>query len=302
MLRAVLERDTGGVLMPGVDLTGLISSLRRWRDNFEPVDPVYVARYVSDQGDGWHLVDVLRPDGSIGEQREVRGNVRAWPGLHVRLSYDRKRWGPDELVIVSSDSTGYGSSSAPSSLELHGADHGMGEIDQIPNLHSFQMWPLRVQPYSGMTVQILPGIFFAEGVYRELETAQTLDLTAHVPATAGWWRFVTISINASETINATDGDEGATLTGDDIPNPPAGYQALCAVRLHSADTTLSQDRFRMDLRYLGGGAATGAGIYSASQVGEVLFSTDGVALSSELPLTNDTGWMVNDEGTLLVVG
>ena len=41
---------------------------------------------------------------------------------------------------------------------------------------------------------------------------------------------------------------------------------------------------------------------AASQVGQVLFSTDGAAFDNFLPVTNDYGWMVNDSGILIVNG
>ena len=42
---------------------------------------------------------------------------------------------------------------------------------------------------------------------------------------------------------------------------------------------------------------------TASQAGQVLFSTDGLALTAELPLTApDVGWLINEAGYLLVCG
>ncbi len=40
----------------------------------------------------------------------------------------------------------------------------------------------------------------------------------------------------------------------------------------------------------------------ATQVGQVLYSTDGSSFSVQLPLASCEGWLVNDEGILLVVG
>ena len=40
----------------------------------------------------------------------------------------------------------------------------------------------------------------------------------------------------------------------------------------------------------------------ANDVGSVLFSIDGVAFTEQTPLVGTTGWLVNDEGTLIVVG
>lgn len=46
----------------------------------------------------------------------------------------------------------------------------------------------------------------------------------------------------------------------------------------------------------------GAGDIAASQIGQVLFSTDGVDFEAELPLTDEAGWLVEEvNGILLVV-
>jgi len=44
----------------------------------------------------------------------------------------------------------------------------------------------------------------------------------------------------------------------------------------------------------------GAG-YTASQEGEVLYSKDGETFTASLSLTSDQGWLVNDQGLLLLV-
>lgn len=38
------------------------------------------------------------------------------------------------------------------------------------------------------------------------------------------------------------------------------------------------------------------------QVGQIIYSVDGATFTVEQPLTSDAGWLVNDEGHLLVVG
>ena len=39
----------------------------------------------------------------------------------------------------------------------------------------------------------------------------------------------------------------------------------------------------------------------ADEIGQVLFSVDGVVFTKQLPLTNSGGWMVNGDGKLLVI-
>jgi hypothetical protein len=39
-----------------------------------------------------------------------------------------------------------------------------------------------------------------------------------------------------------------------------------------------------------------------TQVGQVLFSTNGLTFTAELPITSDHGWLVNNDGILIVNG
>jgi hypothetical protein len=236
-----------------IDNSRLVHALGEYAKNFEPFEDVFLASYVSDNGDGTHEVDFLTPDGEEGVRRTVRGRVRAWPGVICRISIDRQRFGPTEYCIIGPDETGYGSDVAPTMLELHGEDHGLGQPDQIPNLHTWQLYPLRVELSSGMTVRVLPGIYFADGAYRYLATVATEDLTAYIPANPGAEKFVTLSIDSAGSITVTDGTEKGSVAAEDIPLPPAGERPLCAIRLVFGDTTLTQSRFYADLRYMPGG-------------------------------------------------
>jgi len=42
--------------------------------------------------------------------------------------------------------------------------------------------------------------------------------------------------------------------------------------------------------------------YTAAAIGQILISIDGVTFEPRTPLTTDEGWLVNNQGTLLVVG
>jgi len=48
-------------------------------------------------------------------------------------------------------------------------------------------------------------------------------------------------------------------------------------------------------------ATSAAALPAASQVGQVLHSADGLTFAAETPLTSCEGWLVNDEGALLVI-
>lgn len=51
-----------------------------------------------------------------------------------------------------------------------------------------------------------------------------------------------------------------------------------------------------------GDSISGGALPAATQVGQVLFSIDGSSFTVELPVTNPFGWIVNDEGILIVNG
>jgi len=47
-------------------------------------------------------------------------------------------------------------------------------------------------------------------------------------------------------------------------------------------------------------SGTGTGLPNANQVGQVLYSVDGINFKAETPITSANGWLVNDQGYLLV--
>lgn len=47
---------------------------------------------------------------------------------------------------------------------------------------------------------------------------------------------------------------------------------------------------------------TAAALPPATEVGQVLYSFDGLTFEPRLPLTSEDGWLTNDQGVLLVEG
>lgn len=216
------------------DISRLVDAIRGWSAQFEIAEPVYGARIVSAGDDvGTMTVDMIRPDGSIAERRAVLGNVVAWPGVYVRTAIDRKAHGPSELAIVGVDTIMYGaSSSVPVLMGPHGDLHGYQQADEATTLHPDQMYPLRVQPSAGLIVAVIPGVFFADGLYRMLESSVDVDLTASQPG-AGLTRYVMTSLNAAAAVTVTDGIAAAAVDITSVPLAPSGEYPLAAVRLQS---------------------------------------------------------------------
>lgn len=130
----------------------------------------------------------------------------------------------------------------------------------------------------------------------------TLDLTSSVPSTASSVRFVLVYLDAITNILKTvDGTEVPDLSTITVPEPvlPDAGIASAYVKLVTGQTSITTDTHVTDAReFL---EPRESALESANQIGEILFSIDGVSFTAQLPLTNGNGWLVNDDGTLLVV-
>lgn len=118
-------------------------------------------------------------------------------------------------------------------------------------LEGYQLLPGRLGPVStSVSVTVYPFVTWIGGAWREAGN-ETLDLSAHVPATAGKCRMVLISVDADGDLVQTAGSEVnladlAPLT--DTPNPPAGTAVvLGAVRCYYGQTAVQQGRTNKDI-------------------------------------------------------
>lgn len=213
-------------------------------DSFERKDPVFYGRMVgeSSKGDRYVTVDMLNPNLGTGVRRDVRrGKAFIWPGVVVRMAVDRKKFGPDDLAVVAVNEDTYSGYNIPSLLEPHGPSHSFKAHDEVPNLHPYQFFPVSARPYSGLTVEIQPGTYFADDAFRDLVDAKQVDFTGNLPA-AGNYHFVTLSLQADNTATLTNGTARASgLTAEDIALPPEGEFLVCAIKLASFTTTITRD-------------------------------------------------------------
>ena len=293
-----------------IDTSGLTHAFKKLGEQFEYKDPVYRAVIVSDNGDGFWTVDFLNPDGTIGTRRQVRGAGNYWVGLPVRISRDRKLWGPDYWVIMGADPTaypiGYGGDNPPTTLPLHGWMHGFYQPDETTNLATFQIYSLRVQPAdpTDLTVDILAGIYYAGGSFRYLAATANENLAAYVAALGvGQRQYLVLSIDSAGAINITEGTpKVGALDAEDIPDPPVGERALCAVDIRNGDTTIERERVYADLRFLAGGSTGGMALDDLSDVtvpapdgGDALVWNDAASEWQDLKLLTDgNGDVVSD--------
>ena len=285
-----------------IDTSGLSRAFKKLGEQFETRDPVYRAVIVSDDGDGYWTVDFSNPDLTTGARRQVRGAGNYWEGLPVRVSIDRKVWGPNEWVIMGADSTaypvGYDDDHPPISVALHGWTHGFYQPDEVTNLNTFQLYSLRVQPADpeDQTVDVNPGIYYISGTFYYLSATSNVDLSAYIAAlVVGQRQYLVLSIDSSQTINVTQGTPvvGA-LSASDIPTPPTDERALCAVDIRNGDTALTRDRVYADLRFLAGGGPssnTYAIALFSGGVTEYAVSDAGMAAAIAAAASGDTIWI-----------
>jgi hypothetical protein len=281
-----------------IDTSKLNNALRRYAEQFEPKVAIFSATYVSDASNDFHWVDMDNPDGSTGPRTKVRGRMRAWAGVRVRIGVDRLRWGDAELAILGADSTSYGTEQpVPEIGKLHGSDHGFLEPDEISNLHTLQIYLLRVQPPStpDLTVNVLTGYYVADGTLYNNSAIQNVDLSAYVAAlSAGQQQYLTLSIDSAGTVNVTEGTvKGMTLTIADVAAVPVGEWGLAVVRIMSGDTALARDRMYLDLRFLNAGFSSTSYriiLYSGSAT-EYAATDAGMALAIAAASSGDTIWI-----------
>ena len=290
-----------------IDTSGLSRAFKKLGEQFEYKDPVYRAEIISDDDDNSWTVDFLNPDGTKGARRAVKGTGNYWPGLIVRISRDRKLWGPDYWAIMGADVSGYGTGAPDPTVALHGWTHGFYQPDETTNLATFQIYSLRVQPAdpTDLTVDVQPGIYYAGGAFHYLDAVSNENLAAYVAALGvGQRQYLVLSIDSAGAINVTEGTpKVGALDAEDIPDPPVGERALCAVDIRNGDTTLERERMYADLRFLAGGSSSGLALDDISDVnapapddGDALVWNDSESEWQDLALLTDGNGDVLSDG------
>ena len=124
-----------------------------------------------------------------------------------------------------------------------------------------QIMPLRLGPYSGMSIQVHDGFIYPTAGVKYIPW-QSSDMTAHIPAGAGNAALVLITFNTSGTLVATKGTEftladktTAALMLAMVPAIPASTAYVCgAVRVYNTQTAVAEGPSNtdiIDLRFTG---------------------------------------------------
>lgn len=201
------------------------------------------------------FVFVQMPDGNTVSAYNQRVSPAA--GKRVVVGYDDVN---PLLLQVLADAASYGGISAPpqSSQQAHRHQHQWldagGGWD--PVLTDIRAWsPFAVYPAGGMKVQIYATMFWTGAAWTRIST--TVDLTAHIPTSAGQARYVLLEADTSGAIIATAGSVGSLLALSDSAIPAANPQrrSIAAIRTYYGQTAIQEtpaaNDIYADLRFPG---------------------------------------------------
>lgn len=181
----------------------------------------------------------------------VRGGIREYYNLPVTVEMDPLT---GEQFVAGVDEAGlmYGVQSGndppPATyLETHAATHEWRAEadDQLQWLHTLQIYSLRVQPTStAQTVYVQPGVYYAAGAYRWLQTGITVDLSAYYPLTS--YKWILLYVDEFRAVGIVD---NSALDLPDVGETPAGTYALAALKL-TAGASIAWLTEIVDLRFM----------------------------------------------------
>lgn len=213
--------------------------------------------------------------------------------------YDRTILGVNFAVL----NQGQGNTNIPLlMLPRHARTHQWPEGNpgrDVVRVYQPALMPLRTYPTTGLVVAVYRLIYRA-GVTTALFDGQLVDLTASVPG-AGLIRRVLVCLDrATNTILTVDGTPVLNNGIIPIPSPdiPDDTIPSADVLLAAAQVTITEADIVDRREFLERGESD---LPPATEIGQVLYSVDGVTFTAQMPLTNEYGWMVNGDGILLVV-
>jgi len=164
----------------------------------------------------------------------VKGGLRLYYNLPVIIEEDpltRERFVVDVDAMALDYGNAAGNTPPPTSgaLETHALTHSWSEQadDQLQWLHTFQIFPLRMQPSeTAQHVIIQAGAYYAEGAYRWLVSSIDLDLSTYYPTSGHKWVLIYLDGDGAAGVV----DDGAT-TFTALNEPPSGTYAIGAAKL-----------------------------------------------------------------------
>lgn len=143
----------------------------------------------------------------VGNQVEEVFNNRVPPEEGVRITVGRDYQDPEQRGIFQVLSTRTGSPGSSANLVGFAPGDYYRWGGQSPLwVELRQIMPLRLGPYSGMTIQLYHGnVWSGTGLLFVTDTTQ--DLTSYIPAGAGNAALVNVTVNSAGTVVFTKGTE-----------------------------------------------------------------------------------------------
>lgn len=231
-----------------------------------------------------------------------------WP---VLLMYMPK--GPFRWMVVDSDwdtiltwpsindddPPGYGIGNHHVNHEWPDFYPGIDVVNIYPRAHV----PLRTYPSSGLTIDVAPLRYEVSREFVEFLGVSGYDLSGHQPASGSAVLVLVYLSKESNTILSVAGD---TIADTPVILPPAPTIPVdsvpsALVRI-DGDQTSVQEVDIIDFRpHIGGGSSSD---FPATEIGQVAYSIDGVTLTAQKPLLDDTDgqWLADESGVLMIDG
>ena len=189
------------------------------------------------------------------------------------------------------------------SLPRHARTHQWPEGNpgrDVVRIYQPALMPLRTAPSAGLTVSVYR-LLYRQGFTTAEFGGQLVDLSSYVP-TAGLVCAVFLYLDtATGLIGAAVG--GAVVDNGVVPIPspdiPDGAIPSSNVLLRGGQTSITEGDIEDRRNFLDEG---GSDMPIPTQEGQVLFAVSAAEFTVELPLTGEYGWLVNDDGILMVVG
>ncbi len=161
------------------------------------------------------------------------------------------------------------------------------------------LMPLRTQPVTGLFVSVYRLTYRSGSATVQFE-GQIVDMTAHVPA-AGQVRNVLLYLDkGTNTVLVLAGASVLDNGIIPIPSPDIPDDAIPSsnVKLIGGQVLITEDDITNRREFLEYGESD---LPTPTQEGQVLFALTAAEFTVQLPLTGEYGWLVNDDGILMVV-
>lgn len=240
------------------------------------------------------------------ESRHVVFNNRVTPVAGLQVWVQQSPNPPHQLEIagVYVSAADPGSTIGPLSLPNHAKNHQYPS-EAAPGNDPVLIYQPALQPFKttgngvDKLVLVQPYIYHVAGV-RYVFAGTGFNLTAYSPS-AGNDRRILIYLDLTDhTVKLLLGSQVPTATPSVAPYPdvPANSVPSAYVLLQDGQTAITTADHIDDTRDLWG--ANNVGALQATQIGQIMYSTDGSTFTAQLPLVNNDGIMLTVDGYILV--